>query len=255
MLPKKKVKYNINVNPPKIGTEYLKYGFDRIEELMNATDEKTKYLPRTIGLEDIDTALFNYVDKGNLQLFIDGEKVPAFYLENERWGEFSQTWKFVDGDKNVKTPYITVRRADKDKGTRLGEKALIPQQKKFRYLDVPILDEGEVIYLRFQMPEPTNVDLIYEISLFTKYRVDVNQYDEKILKHFSSTQDYIFVNNSPMPVLLESMEEANTIENIDGDKFLVPKYKLKVLGFLQNEKDFKITKTYRKTKITHTIIR
>jgi hypothetical protein len=255
MLPKKNVKYDINVNPPKIGSEFLKYGFDRIETLMNATDEKTKYLPRTIGLEDIDDALFKYVNNGKLQLFIDGNKVPVFYLENERWGEFSQTWKFVDDDKNVKTPYITIRRIDKDPGTRLDKKALVPQQRKFRYLDVPILDEGEIIYLRFKMPEPVNVDLMYEISLFTKYRVDVNQYDEHVLKYFSSTQDYIFVNNSPMPVLLETMEEANNIENIDGDKYLVPKYKLKVLGFIQNEDDFEITKTFRKTKIRTIVTR
>jgi len=255
MLPKKKVKYNINVIPTKIGNEYLKYGFDRIQDLMDATDEKTKYLPRTIGLEDIDTSIFNYVDKDKLQLFIDGKKVPVFYLDNERWGEFSQTWKFTDDDKNIKTPYITIRRIDKDKGTRIGDKALIPQQRKFRYIDVPILDEGEIIYLRFKMPEPTNVDLIYEISLFTKYRVDVNLYDEHILKYFSSTQDYIFVNNSPMPVLLENMEEANSIENIDGDKYLVPKYKLKVLGFIQNEKDFEIVKTFRKTRIGYTVNR
>ena len=255
MLPKKKVKHSINVNPPKVGSEYLKFGLDRIEELMNATDEKTKYLPRTIGLEDIDTALFNYVNEGKLQLFIDGEKVPVFYLDNERWGEFSQTWKFVDDDKNVKTPYITIRRTNKDKGTRLGEKSLIPQQRKFRYLDVPILDEGEVIYLRFKMPEPTNVDLTYEISLFTKYRVDVNSYDEQVLKYFSSIQDYIFIHNSPMRVLLESIEEANSIENIDGDKFLVPKYNLKVLGFLQNEKDFEIIKTFRKSHISYNVIR
>ena len=255
MLPKKKVKYSMDVHPPKVGTEFLKYGFDRIEELMNATDEKTKYLPRTIGLEDIDMALFNYVNEGKMQLFIDGEKVPTFYLDNERWGEFSQTWKFVDDDKNVKTPYITVRRIGKEEGTRLGDKALVPQQRKFRYVDVPILDEGEVIYLRFKMPEPTNVDLKYEVSLFTKYRVDVNLYDEHILKYFSSKQDYVFVNNSPMPILLEGMEEANTIENIDGDKYLVPKYTLKVLGFIQNEKDFEITKTLRKTKIGYNVVR
>jgi len=255
MLPKKKLKYSLNVKPPKIGSEYLQYGFDRIEELMNATDENTKYLPRTIGLEDIDTALFDYINKGKMRLFIDGKKVPTFYLDNERWGEFSQTWKFVDDDKNVKTPYITVRRIDKDKGTRIGDKALVPQQRKFRYLDVPILDEGEVIFLRFKMPEPVNVDLTYEMSLFTKYRVDVNQYDEQILKNFSSTQDYVFVNNAPMPILLETIEEANTIENIDGDRFLVPKYKLKVLGFIQNEKDFEIIKTFRRTRIGYTVVR
>lgn len=254
-LPKKNVKYSIDTNPKKIGIKYLKYGMDRIETLMNKTDEKTKYLPRTIEFEDLDQATFDYIDNGDLILVLDGEKVPSFYLENDRWGEFSKTWKFMDNDKNVPTPYITVRRTDKLPGTRLNNKKRVPQPRKFRYMDVPILDEGEVIYLRFKMPEPTNVDMVYEISLFTKYRVDVNEFDQKMLKHFASTQNYIFVKGTPFPLLLDSMEEANSIENIDGDRFYVSKYIVKLLAFIQDEKEFEITKTVRKTKLNYSIER
>ena len=56
----KKAKITVDVNPPKVGTEYLKYGFDRIEELMRLTDSKTKFLPRTILLEDLDLAIKIY---------------------------------------------------------------------------------------------------------------------------------------------------------------------------------------------------
>ena len=52
-LPKKR-KLDFKIDPPKQGHEYLKYGMDRIEELMRKTDTKTKYLPRTVGFEDID---------------------------------------------------------------------------------------------------------------------------------------------------------------------------------------------------------
>jgi hypothetical protein len=247
----KKAKYNINVNPLKIGTEYLKYGWDRIEELMNKTDEKTKYLPRSIHLEDLDGGIYDFVDEGHLEIIIDGKKVPAFYLDNDRWGEFEKTWKFTDNDKNVLTPYITVRRTGKKPGTRLGGKARIPQPRKFRYLDVPILDNGEVIYLRTKMPEPTNVDMVFEVSLFTKFRVDVNDYDEQVLKNFASKQDYIFVNGTPFPIFLESMDEANPIENIDGDRFFVSKYTLTLKGYILDEKEFEITKTLRKPRITY----
>lgn len=255
MLPKKKVKYSIDTNPPKVGTDFLKYGMDRIEKLMNDTDEKTKYLPRTILFEDLDRAAFEYVKDGKLQLAIDGETVPAFYLDNDRWGEFSKTWKFADDDKNVPTPYITVRRTNKTPGTRIGNKARIPQPRKFRYMDVPILDNDEVIYLRFKMPEPTNVDMMYEVSLFTKYRVDVNLYDQQVLKNFASKQDYVFVNGTPFPLMLDTIEEANSIENIDGDRFYVSKYSLKLLGFIQDEKEFEITKTLRKAKIGYQVVR
>jgi hypothetical protein len=116
-------------------------------------------------------------------------------------------------------------------------------------MNVPILDGGEIIYLQFKMPEPTNVDLTYEATLFTKYRVDVNQYDEQVLKNFASRQEYIFIKGSPMPLTFEGFAESNPIENIDGDRFFVSKYALKVLGFIQDEKEFEIVKTTRAPKI------
>ena len=242
----KKAKVIIDTNPPKIGNEYLKYGMDRIQELMQATDVNTKYLPRTILLEDLDQGLFDYVNLDGMKLVIDNAPVPTFYLDNDRWGEFSKTWKFMDNDKNVPTPYITVRRINKQAGTRLGTKYRIPQPRKFRYMNVPILDAGEVIYLLFKMPEPTNVDLVYEVALFTKYRVDVNQYDEQVLKNFASRQEYLFVKGNPLPLLFEGFAESNPIENIDGDRYFVSKYALKILGFIQDEKEFEIVKSVRK---------
>jgi len=244
----KKIKLSLDVNPPKIGSEYLKYGMERIEELMRLTDTNTKYLPRTILLEDIDQALFDHANSNDMKVVIDGDVAPVFYLDNDRWGELSKTWKFVDNDKNIPTPYITIRRTAKEKGTRIGGKFRIPQPRKFRYLDVPILDNGQIIYLRFKMPEPVNVDLTYEVSLFTKYRVDVNLYDEQMLKNFASRQVYLNIKGNPIPLLFEGFDEANPIENIDGDRFFVSRYTIKALGFIQDEKEFEITKTSRRPR-------
>jgi hypothetical protein len=155
----------------------------------------------------------------------------------------------MDKDKNVPTPYITVRRSAKDKGTRMGEKFRIAQNKAFRYLDVPILDEGEIINLRFKIPEPVNVDLTYEIRLFTKYRVDVNEFDEMIFRTFASLQGYIFPKGNPMPVHLDRIEEGNTIDNVDGDRYFVGIYSLLVKAFIQDEKEFEIAKTSRPPRL------
>lgn len=250
-LPKKKnpeFKYNTEVNPPKVGTEYLKYGMDRIAKLMVDTDKNTKFLPRTIDLKNLDNSVLKYVKEGNMKLVIDGELVPVVYLNNERWGEFAKTWKYSDGDKNLVTPFITIRRTKKEKGTRLGGKARVAQGRTFRYLDVPISEDGEVIYLRFKMPEPVNVDLSYDVRLFTKYQIDVNTYDEQVLRNFASIQEYVFIKGNPMPVLLDGMDEQNTVENIDGDRYFVTSYTLKLLGFIQDEKEFEITRTSRQPR-------
>lgn len=251
-VPKKK-KIDFKMNPPKPGNEYLKYGMDRIEELMLDTNQKTNYLPRTIKFEDIDLAAYDFIDSGKLNLVIDGKDVPAIYLENDRWGEFSKTWKISDKDKNVPTPYVTVRRLGKEKGTRIGDKNAIAQLRKFTYSDVPILDDGEVVNLRFKTPEPTNVDLMYEFILFTKYRQDVNEYDEIIFKTFKSLQDFVFIKGNPMPVMFEGADEANTIENIDGDRMFIAKYKLKIKGFIQKEDEFEIVKTTRPPRFKYSV--
>lgn len=253
-LPKKKIiKYDIN--PPKPGREYMKFGLDRIQELMVATDEKSKYLPRTILMEDLDRGVFDYIKQDGLAIILDGKKVPTFYLDNMRWGELKKTWKFADGDKNISTPYITIRRLpEKKAGTRLGDpKYRIPQPRKFGYVDIPILDEGEIVFLRFKMPQPVNVDLSYEVSLFTKYRVDVNKFDEQVLKNFASRQDYIFIKGTPLPLLFEEFSESNPIENIDGDKYYVSKYTLKLLGLIRDESEYEIVKTMRKPRISYAV--
>ena len=73
--------------------------------------------------------------------------------------------------------------------------------------------------------------------------------DEQILKKFASRQEYVWINGSPMPLLFEGFAESNSIENIDGDRFFVSKYALKILGFIQDEKEFEIVKTTRKPRI------
>lgn len=252
MIPHK-TKITHNITPLKIGNDFLEFGIDRIEHLMRQTDVKTTHLPRTIQLDDIDQGIFDYINNDSMKIIISGKLVPTFYLENDRWGEFSKTWKFMDADKNVPTPYITVRRTEKQAGSRLGTKYRVPQGRKFIYINIPIMDEGQLIYLLMKMPQPVNIDMTYEIALFTKYRVDVNLFDEHILRNFASRQDYVFINGSPMPLLFEGFSESNTIENIDGDRYIVSKYNLKVLAFIQDEKEFKIVKSLRKPRFGYVV--
>ena len=47
-------KYNVDTFPPLIGTEFMKYGEKRINELLADTDVNTKFLPKTIAFEDLD---------------------------------------------------------------------------------------------------------------------------------------------------------------------------------------------------------
>lgn len=244
-LPKKK-KTDININPPKVGTEYLKYGLDRIHELMLKTNPKHNYFPRTIKLRDIDAAAYDFVKNKDMKLILDGKDVPVFYLTKERWGEFSKTWQYADNDQNVLTPYITVRKIRREQGTRLGDKKYtVAQHKTFGYFDVPILDEGQVINLRFKVPQPVSVDVTYEVRLFSKFQNDVNLMDEQVLDIFSSRQAYCWIKGNPLAIHLESELEEESIQDIKGDRMYVAVYQIKILAYYLNEKKFEIVKTSR----------
>ena len=249
----KKKKTDFILNPPKIGSEYLNYGFERIEELMINSDKNTNYLPKSIGLKDIDHAAFDFIKNKDMKIIIDGKDVPVIFLTNERWAEFSKTWQYVDLDKNLLTPFITVVRSNEGEGTRLGKRYNVAQRRRFRYLDVPILDEGQVINLRFKIPEPVNVDLTYDIRLFTKYQNNLNLYDEKFLMTFASRQAYTFIKGNPMVIQHEGQDNGNTVQDVKGDRMYVKKHQIKILGFIQKQEEFEIVKTTRLPNISVTV--
>lgn len=243
-LPKKKADFVLN--PPKIGSEYLAYGLERIEELMIKTDKKTNYLPKSIGYKDIDQATFDFVKNKDMKIVIDGKDVPVIFLTNERWAEFAKTWQYTDLDKNLVTPFITIMRSGEAEGTRLGKRYNVAQNRAFTYLDVPILDNDQVINLRFKIPQPVNIDFTYEVKLFTKYLNDVNLFDETIMRTFASRQAYIWVKGNPMPLVHEGItSQSNTIQDVKGDRMYVKQHTIKTLGFTLSEDAFKIVKTTR----------
>lgn len=252
MLPKKK-KNDLDIAPNRIGTEFLKYGEDRIKDLLALVNDKTTFLPKPIKFWDIDHAVREFVQKNDLKLTLKGKDVPVIYLTNERWGEFSKTWVYTDKDGNLATPFITVRRIGRETGSRMGTKWNVPNGRLFKYLDVPVLDDGQEIFLRFKINQPIAVDMTYEIRLFSKLLKSVNDFDEIVLETFRSRQAYIYVKGNPMPIHLEEMGEDSTIEDINGDRMYVNTYTIKVLGFILKDKDFKVVKTFRKPNIGYNI--
>lgn len=240
-LPKRKIE-------PRLGDKNI--GTERVKELLHETDKKTQFLPRSIDFKDIDNAVNSFVKEDKLKFIYKNNIIPVIYLENDRWGEFSKTWKIMDGDKNVPTPYITVRRKEKEPyGTRLGKKYRIADPKAFTYQDVEILDEGQVISVRYKIPQPVDIDLSYEVRLFTKYRNQVNAMDSIVMRVFAGRQAYIIPKGNPMPILLESVDEPRNLGNIDGDRFYMSVYNLKVLGFIQESDEFEIVKTSRRPRL------
>ena len=92
-------------------------------------------LPKSVLHADLDLGMLDFV-KSELPITLQGKEVPVIkqILTTQRWGEFTNTWEFVDGDENVKLPFVcVVRRPDVQFGTNPSLQYTIPNRKTFHY--------------------------------------------------------------------------------------------------------------------------
>jgi hypothetical protein len=227
---------NININPPKIGPER------RLEILDNIVDKNT-FLPRGVSEEDMDETFIDFINNG-LSLTIDGEKIPVIFLTIQRWAEFSKTWQFTDKYKDVQLPFITiVRKPDIQVGQNQAGLYNIPGNRTYTYLKVPTWDgirKGVDVY---KIPQPTSVDITYEIRIFTNRLRDLNKFNSVVQKSFQSRQSYISVKGHPMPVHLENISDESNIEDFENRRFYVQLFEMKLLGYILDENDFEVIPT------------
>lgn len=237
-MPKKR---QINISQPKIGQ-------DRIDQLLNDTDPITNYLPSGISIKDLDIGMKDFVRELNFTL--DGEKVPVIFLPGERWSEFAREWKYLDEDKNIVMPLITVRRSEPPQpGTSVITKYTIPGRKTFVYMRVPTFNGTYRGIDIFKIPQPISLDLKFEIRFFSHYIQDVNKFGELILADFSSRQSYTKVKGRFIPIVLDSVGSEDTMENVDQDRFYVQVYSFTMMGYIQDEEEFEISPSVDKVVI------
>lgn len=240
---KKKFKNDLDVHKKE------KSPLERELELIQNSNTNSNFLPKPLGFEDVDSSVFKEFFDGDLSIEIDGKKVPVAILNTERWYEFSQTWSFSDEDKNLLMPYITFRRVNTKRGEYSGVKWSIPNRKTFLYSKIPIFENGFYGYEVYKVPQPIPVDFFYEVRLFTKYMEDVNTFNKMMFKQFAGQQHYINVKGQYFRIIQEDNDENNTNENIDGDRFYNPIFKIKCMAYILDETEFEITKT--KFRITN----
>lgn len=205
--------------------------------------EKGTPLPLPVEYKDIDAAMQEWVDK-ELKLVYDGECLPTFKMfANQRLNEYSQTWEHIDNNGNLLMNFKTITRENNpQKGENQGSYANIPGDRDYPMFLVPTLEENQQIaYDMYSMKQPFCVNMEYTISLITnKYEI-LNQMNQMVQEKFKSITAYIFPNNHPMPLSLESINDESEY-NLDDRKYYSQAYKLKLKAYIIQEKDFTVTK-------------
>mgnify|MGYP006935501752 CR=1 FL=1 len=233
---------NINVNLGKIGV-------DKRQEILDGISNKGTFLPRGVSEEDMDISFKDFVVK-DLGITIDGVKVPVLFLTIQRWSEFSQTWNFADKFKDIQLPFITiVRRPDIQQGQNQAGLWNIPGNRTYTYMKVPTWDGARKGVDLYQIPQPTSVDITYEVRMFTNKMRDLNKVNGKIQRLFQSRQFYINPNGHPMPIHLENIGDESNIDDFENRRFYVQLFEMKLLGYLLDEDDFKVVPTINRTLV------
>jgi len=246
-LPKGFIK-NIKLKRPKIGPE-------RRQEMLDEIDNQGTFLPRGVGYEDMDKAFIDSINN-DFHITIDGEKVPVIFLTIQRWAEFSKTWQHSDEFKDIKLPFITiVRRPDVQVGTNQAGNWNIPQgHRSYTYVKVPTWENGRKGVDLYKIPQPTSVDVTYEVRLFCNRMRDLNKLHKVVQETFNARQHYVSPNGHPMPIHLESVGDESPIDDFENRRFYVQLFEMKLLGYLLCEDKFEVVPTVNRALVVTEIM-
>jgi len=224
-------------------------GPDKRQEYLDEIDYKGSYLPKSVSLTNIDETFIDFVND-KLGMIIDGDRVPVIFLTIQRWAEFSKTWEISDKYKNLKMPFITiVRQPHVQVGTNQNSLWNIPGKKLYTYIKVPTFIDGIKGVDIYKIPQPTSLDITYEIRLFCNRMKDLNGYHKIIQTTFNSRQYYIDVNQHPMPVHLEQIGDESQKDDFNKRRFYVQHFEMKVLGYILDDNDFEMIPSINRGKL------
>ena len=231
-------------------TDDTVYGKDRHRSYPKTILQDAPIFPKPLEYEDIDNAMFNFVDE-YIPMVIKGKSTPTFTLySNQRFSEYSQSWEYTDEDGNLLMNFKTISRENNPKpGENQGGYWNIPGNQRHTILIRDVLeDNGEETYEIYSMGQPFAVDLKYRISIITDLFENVNVFNQKINDLFKARQCYIRPNGHFLPVVLEEIND-NTEYTISERKFYNQTVTVKVMAYIISEKDFKIEKKPKRIKL------
>ena len=143
----------------------------------------------------------------------------------------------MDGDRNIKYPYITIRRSSSPSLAQNPIKGRIPG-RKFTSYKIPFYTNNGPTYKYYRVPQPIKIDLEYEIRVLTHYISDINIINETLLKHFASLNAYLDIDKHYMPMNIESVSDETDSDNLEDERVIHTLYSIQVRGYIIDEKEF-----------------
>lgn len=231
-----------------INFEQDSFGIERQQEWLDGIDKFGGYLPKGIYLKDIDTSFIEFVNRELSPVTklkkSDGiieEPMPVIFLTAQRWAEFTKTYDLtLDEFKDISLPFITIiRNNDVQVGTINNGNYNIAGRRNWIQLEVPTFENGRKGVDLYKIPQPTAVDLTYEVRVFSSRVNEQNSASEKIHLKFDELQKYLIVHGHPMPVKFESVSDESEMD-LEDRKIFITTYEMLVQGYILDEKEFEV---------------
>lgn len=243
----KKIKKNINIKmvEPDSGPEAYIQGY---------LDKNPGNLPRGVDFTDLDDGFVGWANT-TLEVVVEGEKVPFSFLTAQRWSEFTRTWQSSDKYKNIKIPFISiVRKPDAQPGTNPADFNIPLKDYQIPVSVIPTWDGNKKGANIFSIPQPVGVDLTYTLRFFTYRMSELNLLNQKVLTSFASAQSYVNIKGHYFPIMLESIGDESTIDDIEGKRYYVQTYELRMMAYLLDEDRFEIKPALERAIMSYEVV-
>ena len=245
----------MKTQPKKNITQPNKYkaairGKLRRKSYQNTILEKAPIFPKPLEYDDIDKAMFSFVEK-EIKIAVDGKLIPTYTLfSNQRFSEYSQMWEHSDEFGNLYLHFKTINREkNPSSGKNQDEKWNIPGRRKYILLQREVLeDNGTESYEIYTMTQPYAVDLYYTVGFVTTTLDNINKFNQKINKLFAARQYYIRPNGHYLPMVLEEVNDE-TSYSISERKFYVQTIRIKLMAYIIEPEDFEVKKYPKRTNL------
>jgi hypothetical protein len=237
----KQVKKQIQLVPPKTLSA-------RREQLLEYINKDGTYLPKSVLHADLDKGMLEFV-KEELRTVVSGKVVPTvdILITTQNWSQFTETWNFVDLDKNVSPPFITtVRNPEVKFGSNPSLLYTIPNRKQYYYATVPTWDGQRKGLDIYTIPQPVPVDITYSVKFVCNRMRELNELNKNVLQKFSSRQAYTFIKGQYVPLVLQNISDESVVD-LDKRKYYIQSYEFLMMGYLIDEEEFEVKPAISRT--------
>ena len=206
-------------------------GNERRLELLSQIVKDGTFLPKTVEYSDIDADFKRWVEE-DLRVSYNGSLFPTMVLySNQRFTEYSQSWRYTDANKNLILNFKTITRENNPNyGKIQGGLWNIPGNRFYTMKSTKVLDDNaSESLLLLKVRQPMAVDFVYKVSIFTTNIQAINDFNVIVNDAFKSRQAYIRPNGHYMPMILENISDKSSYQ-ISDRQFYSQTFQIKVMG-------------------------